>query len=286
MDISLYTDGEQATAAVLNRPLNQIKGAVDSLETVSEYVETLNNNSLMIEEGKARIKEYNFYTSTYSWNHDDNTETSNVYGKRPLRICKMKPSYGRCEIELTMASDSNYASQVSVYRFSLSAYNNTSNSIYGRRIMGTADLTMFIDSLGYLWVWAIGIWDSRCSIKLWRDIHIVDWEFSHKDEIIYHKTGGDTKWYMKDQNGTEIEMVGKDEYELGFPRGILCDSTRRWGMVFLDEEDNIIKPAYEMRGKVTSTEDIYLRFYQSALDNEDGTKSDYTYYMDYMDKGE
>ena len=32
MDISLYTDGEQATAAVLNRPLQQIKGAVDTIE--------------------------------------------------------------------------------------------------------------------------------------------------------------------------------------------------------------------------------------------------------------
>jgi len=42
MDISLYTDGEQATAAVLNRPLNQIKGAVDAIENGDKIVGNAN----------------------------------------------------------------------------------------------------------------------------------------------------------------------------------------------------------------------------------------------------
>jgi len=43
MDINLYTDGEQATAAVLNRPLNQIKGAVDTIENAGIIKETAYN---------------------------------------------------------------------------------------------------------------------------------------------------------------------------------------------------------------------------------------------------
>jgi len=285
MDISLYTDGEQATAAVLNRPLNEIKSAIDPLETSVSRLEKGGINSTDREYGKSRIKEYSFNAYTYSWDHDGDPNSANRYSPRPIRICKMKPSYGRCEIELTLAADSNYSNKFVTARLSISAYAYVSNGIAGRKVAGGYNMTIWIDSLGYLWVWTPGLWDSRCTIKMWRDIHIVDWEFAHHDEIIYKKTGGGTSWYMKDASGEEVEMNTPENYELGFPRGLLCDSTKNWGMIVVDEDTGDEVISYSMRDTITMDEEIYLRFYQSVLDNEDGSQTDHeTIRIGYIDK--
>ena len=72
MDISLYTDGEQATAAVLNRPLQQIKGAVDTIEarttqeslTISMYTFALHSDGTKVED----VNGYNMI-NCYDPNH-------------------------------------------------------------------------------------------------------------------------------------------------------------------------------------------------------------------------